>query len=161
MRLKHVFIPVLDVCNLLPFTLKATDDQQPAKNELMEFVKKLENNYEETIYHIEKDIIKTENYEKFIFENGGFMEIMIEAPVVMTAHFSDMKKAKKYKNALIKTLKMIIPHNQLTTMFMNSIEIKHKSSDDLNIEKWTKIKQVEQPYKNGLLTFFRKHMPTK
>jgi len=46
------------------------------------------------------DVVDEKNYERFIFEKGGFMEIMVEAPLVISAHFVHMDQARFFRTSL-------------------------------------------------------------
>src|SRR3989338_8970578 len=130
MKTRHILVPALDVGEILPFVVKKTKslqenikEQERAKNELVKFIDLLEKNYKESIYYMGMDIIESKSYERFIFEKGGFFEIMIESPLAMNAHFVHNEKAKKFCEALKKTIKSILKKDNVTEMFVNSIEV--------------------------------------
>ena len=123
MKTKHIFVPALDVGELLPFAVKQTRDirksleeQEKSRNELVKFIDKLEKNWKENIYYMGMDIIGEKSYERFIFQKGGFFEIMVEEPIALNAHFVDQKRAEKFLKALKKTLQQILPKNNISKM---------------------------------------------
>ena len=149
MKTKHIFVPVLDIEEMLPFVIKSKGklqekikEQETARAELTKFIDQLEKNYKESIYYMGMDIIESKTYERFIFEKGGFFEIMIEAPLSMNAHFIDEKKAKSFCLALKKTLKSVLKNNPMAKMFINSIEVQDESDQGLTYEKWDRMKGI-------------------
>ncbi len=151
MKTKHIFVPALDVGELLPFVIKKTKnlqesikEQERARNELVKFIDNLEKNYREPIYYIGMDIIEAKSYERFIFEKGGFFEIMTESPMAMNAHFAHDNQAKKFCEALKKTIKQIMKKDKMSEMFINSIEINNEQDQSLTFEKWDRMKSIKK-----------------
>ena len=149
MQNKHIFVPALDVEEILPFAVRKTKtlsenikEQQRAKDELIKFIDKLEKNYNVSIYYMGMDIIEAKAYERFIFEKGGFFEIMIESPLAMNAHFVHENQAKKFCAALKKTFKSIMKNDKLSDIFINSIEVNSENDQSLTYERWGKIKDL-------------------
>jgi hypothetical protein len=93
------------------------------------------------------DVITGKTYERFIFERGGFFEIMIEAPLAMNAHFVHEKQAAKFIGALKKTLKQIMPKNGVTDLFINSIEVGSEEDESLTYKTWSNIKEIRNKRK--------------
>lgn len=149
MKTKHIFVPALDVSELLPFTIRKTKklseslkEQERARKELEKFVDKLEKNYKEKIWYMGMDVITGKTYERFIFDKGGFFEIMIEAPLAMNAHFVHERQAKKFNEALKKTLKQIMPKTSVSDLFINSIEVGSEEEESLTYKTWANIKEI-------------------
>ena len=150
MKTKHIFVAALDVGSLLPFTIRPTKtlqenlkEQQRAKDVLIKFVDKLEKNYKETIYYMGMDVIEAKNYERFIFEKGGFFELMIESPLALNAHFVDFKRATRFCAALKKTLTALLNKDTVSKLFINSIEVNSEEDQSLTYERWDRIKNIE------------------
>lgn len=149
MKTKHIFVPALDVGEILPFVVRKTKtlqenikEQERARNELVKFIGMLEKNYKESIYYMGMDIIESKSYERFIFEKGGFFEIMIDSPLAMNAHFVHSEKAKKFCEALKKTIKSILKKDKVAEMFVNSIEVNSEQDQSLTYEKWDRMKNI-------------------
>ena len=149
MKTKHIFVPALDVGEILPFVVRKTKslqenikEQQRARNELVKFIYFLYKNYKESIYYMGMDIIESKSYERFIFEKGGFFEIMVESPLAMNAHFVHNEKAKKFCEALKKTIKAILKKDKVTEMFVNSIEVNSEQDQSLTYEEWDRLKKI-------------------
>ena len=150
MKTKHIFVPALDVGEVLPFIVKQTKtlsenikEQQRAKDELIKFIDRLEKNYKESIYYMGMDIIETKTYERFIFDKGGFFELMIESPLAMNAHFVHDQQAKKFCEALKKTISSILKKDKLSEMFVNSIVVNSEEDQSLTYEKWNRMKGIK------------------
>ena len=154
MKTKHIFVPALDVSELLPFSIKKSTklslimkEQERASKELEKFIDKLQKNYMEAVWYMGMDVIVGKTYERFIFEKGGFFEIIIESPIAMNAHFVHEKQARKFKDALKKTLKQVMPKNEVSEMFINSIEIGNEESESLTYKTWSDIKEIRNKRK--------------
>jgi hypothetical protein len=150
METKHIFVASLDVGEILPFVVKKTKtlqenirEQERAKKELIKFIDKLEKNFKEPIYYMGMDIIEAKAYERFIFENGGFFEVMVESPVAMNAHFVHDKKAEKFCEALKKTFKLVLKKDKVSEMFINSIEVNSEQDQSLTYQKWDMMKGIK------------------
>ncbi len=149
MKTKHIFVPALDVGEILPFLVRKTKDigknlqeQERAKKELVSFIDKLEKNLNQAVYYMGFDIIGEKAYERFIFDKGGFFEIMIESPLALNAHFVHESQAKSFLQALKKTLKSILPKNPISDMFIESIEIQDEKDESLTVAKWHELKDI-------------------
>ena len=151
MKTKHIFVPALDVSELLPFTVKKTvklndtlKEQERARKELEKFIEKLQKNYKEAIWYMGMDVIMGKVYERFIFDKGGFFEIMTGNPIAMNAHFVHDNQAKKFKESLKKTLKQIMPNSEVSELFIDSIDIGSEEEENINYETWTNLKDIRE-----------------
>ena len=149
MQLKHTIVPDLDIGELLSFGIKKTKNlnedlqaQEKSKKQLVSFIEKLEKNFKESIYYMGMDIIGEKAYERFLFTKDGFLEVMVEEPVAINAHFVNAARAKKYLLAFKKTLKELLPKKEITEMFINSIQIQNEQDNSLSVEKWNLMKAV-------------------
>ncbi|MBW2976123.1 hypothetical protein KY347_01605 [Candidatus Woesearchaeota archaeon] len=149
MRTKHIFVASLDAGELLPFAVRKKktvqeniQEQERAKKELIKFIDRLEKNYNDSIYYMGMDLIEAKNYERFMFEKGGFFEVMVESPLAMNAHFVHRKRAETFCNALKKTLRSMLRKDKVTEMFVDSIEVNSEQDQSLTYEKWSKLKAI-------------------
>ena len=152
MRTKHVFVSVLDIAEILPFCIseqkdvrKAITEQERCMKELDKFVTSLEKNYKEGVFSIGFDIIGEKYLQRFIFEEEGFLELMIQAPVAIAAHFVHEKKAEKFVGALRKTLREILPKSAAKELMIENIEVQ-KEDEVLTHEKWQKLKKIREDF---------------
>ncbi len=151
MKTKHIFIPVLDVGDLFPFAIKSGknlqksfEEQDKAKSALISFINLLEKQWKESVYYMGMDIIGERSYERFIFEKGGFFEIMVEAPAALNAHFVQEKRAEQFLIALKKTLQSILPKKPLTRMFIDNIQIQTEEDSSLLVEQWHRMQEIRK-----------------
>ncbi len=149
MKTKHIFVPALDVGEILPFVIRKTKnlkesitEQERARKELEIFIDRLSKSYREPIWYMGMDVISGRTYERFIFEKGGFFEIMIEAPLALNAHFVHDRQARKFLLALKRTLKNILPKGATSELFLESIEVQSEEDEDLKYKTWTSLKQI-------------------
>ena len=151
MKTKHLFVAAVDVGEIIPFTIKKSKDIQDnikkseeARAELKIFIDKLEKNFSEELYYLGFDEIAGKFYERFMFKRGGFLEIMMEAPVVINSHFISKRRAEKFCLALKKTLASILPENKISEMFINSIEVGTQNDESLTYKKWELMKELNR-----------------
>ncbi len=147
METHHIFVPLLDIGELMPFgvnanNLKVKIDEEAINKNLIGFIRKLEKKLKLRIYYIGFDIIGERFYERFMFEKGGFLEIMMEAPVALNAHFTNKKSAESFVKALKSALHAVLPNNPVTRMLIESICTKDENDTSLTVEKWHKIKGI-------------------
>lgn len=139
MKTKHIFVPALDAEEILPFAVRKTKtptesikERHRANAEVVKFIEQLEKNYQEQIYYMGTDIIKAKIYERFMFEKGGFFEILVESPLAMNAHFVHNRQAKKFCAALKKTLGSVLKKGRISKMFIKSIKASREDDKSLN-----------------------------
>jgi cell division protein FtsB len=149
MNTKHIFISVLDVEEQLPFAVKKKAklqeklaEQERAREELTRFINKLEKNFKENIHYLGMDVIGEKAYERFMFSKSGFLEIMVEQPVALNAHFPDKKRAQTFCKILKKTIGQIIKDSPQKNIFLDSIEVFDEDDTSLTVEDWKKIKNI-------------------
>ena len=150
MKQKHFFVPVLDVAELLPFAvkknnslLKSFEQQDAAHKKLANFIDMLQRAYGEPIWHMGFDIIEEKFYERFIFEKGGFFEIMMETPLAMNAHFVHERKAQKFAAALRKVIAKMLPKTPVAAMFVDSIKASTAEEFEFKVQTWDEIKGLK------------------
>lgn len=139
MKNKHIFIPVLDAGEMLPFAGKREKGKK-----FDDFIMSLQKNFKEKMYNISSDIIKEVGYERFIFKKSGFFEIINKNPVGIIAHFNSKIRAEKFRKALIKTLRKTIGASKAAEMFIDSIYIQDEKNQPFNYHKWENIKKIRE-----------------
>ena len=149
METKHFFVATLDVGELLPFSISKTDNinqlmeyQKKSRDELNKFIDVLSKKFNEPIWFMGTDIIEDKTYERFLFNHGGFLEIMLENPAALNAHFVWRDRADRFCNALKETLKTILPNNTATDLFINSIEAVDENSQNFTYNKWNQMRNI-------------------
>ena len=154
MNTKHWFVPVVDVGELLPFVItrkravsESIKEQERARAEMVQFITRLEKGYGEAITYIGMDIIESKSYERFMFEKGGFFEIMTEAPLAMNAHFTDQKNAARFCSALKKTLQNLLQKDDIAKLFIDSIKVQSEQDQSLTYDTWNTMKTINTQLK--------------
>lgn len=149
MRTKHLFVPALDVGERLPFAVRKTetlqqsfDEQDRAKRELVKFINHLERKLRQKVFYMGFDVIGEKSYERFLFDKGGFLEVMVESPVALNAHFVHDTQAKSFAKALKAALMDLMPKGPVTQLFLDSIEVQDQDDTSLTVEKWHKMKEI-------------------
>jgi len=149
MKTTHLFVPALDVSGLLPFAVRETTtleqsfgEQDRAKKALVAFVDALEKTLKQKIFYMGFDVIGEKSYERFMFDKGGFLEVMVESPVALNAHFVHPDDAKKFAAALKKTLAATLPKDEMSRLFIESIEVQNQDDTTLTVEKWNTMKNI-------------------
>ncbi|MFH1641445.1 MAG: hypothetical protein ABIC04_00940 [Nanoarchaeota archaeon] len=145
-RVKHVNVPLIDVEGIIPFNKKETNDpkselteEQRIKKEITSFISKLQKNMHEPLCYIGEEKRYGKHLERFMFSGSGFMEIMVEAPLTINAHFTHVSVAHKYANALKKTLREILPNTKIKELFLDSISVDEEGAEQLTYEKWDRM----------------------
>ncbi len=151
MELKHHFVPVLDVSEKVPFTISLTGNvkkdifrQESAKAELDKFIKLLEKNLGEKLVYIGMDVIGEKYYERFLIEKGGFIEIMMEAPLAINAHFCSKPRAKKFEKAIKEAFKKTLPKNSISKIFIENISVSTDQTQNIKVKTWDKLKDIRK-----------------
>lgn len=149
MKSKHVFVAVLDVNELFPFSVVRTENfedglkqQKKSEAELGKFIELLEKTYKQKVYYMGMDVIEAKYYERFLFGKNGFLEVMMDKPAAINAHFTEEKEAKAFCDALKKTLLKMLPDTPVSKMFVDNIQIQNEIEQNLTYDTWTKIKDI-------------------
>ncbi|MFH0876187.1 MAG: hypothetical protein V1859_09695 [archaeon] len=154
MRTKHIFVSVVDVSEVIPFCLKDTTnlsesltEQTKSREKLEEFIALLQKTYKQKIWYMGFDIIGEKSYERFMFDDGGFLEIMMEAPLAINAHFVHREQAEKFCTSLKKTFLKILKDDTFTKMFVDSISVNEEKAPDeeintLTVKKWHTLQNI-------------------
>jgi hypothetical protein len=149
MQLEHYYVNVIDLPEILPFTLKpdeatsideAVEQQDESGRELFEFVEALETF--DTIHYIGQDNIEGKFYQRFLFEGGGFIEIMQRAPCAIIAHFPSRERAEKFVDILRETVRDVATDKTAADLLVDDITISEEKEGSLSYEQWTKMKNV-------------------
>ena len=141
MKIKHSFVSLLDLAEALPFTVSPAE-KEPKDKELFEFVDQLAQEFGEEIYYMGNDIIEDKFYERFLFEHGGFLEVMVQAPVAIVAHFVDRARAFKFARALKRVILSI--DKPEARILADSIEVSSEHEYALDYQTWSKLKKVRE-----------------
>lgn len=125
---------------ILPFIATADFEEDNSTKNLFKFVDELSKYFGEEIYYIGQDTIGEKFYERFLFEKGGFLEIMTQAPVAVVAHFVNINSAKKFGIALKKAILKI--KHPASVLLADSIEVQSEDEQVLDYKTWSKLKKI-------------------
>jgi len=109
---------------------------------LAKFIDVLEKHFKQKIYYMGMDVIEAKYYERFIFDKNGFLEVMMDKPVAINAHFTDEKMAKNFCEALKKSLLAVLPDTPVSKMFIDSVEVQNEKEQNLTYETWDRLKSI-------------------
>lgn len=139
METKHSWASVLDLPEILPFAIKEDLDDKYIKD-LFKFVDDLSKSFGEKIFYIGQDTIGEKFYERFMFEKNGFLEVMVQAPVAIIAHFVTDKRAQEFSDALKKVLTKM--KSQTAKMVAEAVEVQTEKEQTLDYKTWAKLREI-------------------
>ncbi len=154
--LTHAFVAFLDLPESMPFGIPVDNDvlfQKPdmdeknfeSKNrELFKFIKLIETKFGEKTCYIGEDVIGEKFYKRFLFEKGGFVEIMTGVPIAISAHFTSLTRAKKFAKSMSDAIKITIKNPKIQDILTNSISAEVEEDDRLTFETWNKLRSIRE-----------------
>ncbi len=144
MKTEFYDVVLVDFVGILPFKLEKEDiftkRGTKSKESLETFFKKLEKRLGEEIYYIGCDVFETKLFHRAMIKEA-FIEILVGTPITLLAHFEHEVKAKKFKQALEKTLVEIVP-DKFKHLIPDAIELKKKQKE-LTLAKWSKLQKIK------------------
>lgn len=138
MKLEHYYVNLIDLPEILPFTIKDEENIEKGR-EVYRFVENIENF--DKVHYIGQDNIEGKFYQRFLFSNGGFMEIMQKAPAAVVAHFSDEERAEEFAENLKEVIKDI-NEEKTSELLANDIKVNREKEGRISYEKWSKLNKV-------------------
>ncbi len=141
MKIKHSFVSLLDLPEVLPFTV-FPGEKEPKDREIFNFVDAIAEYFGEEIYYMGNDIIEDKFYERFLFEKGGFLEVMVQAPAAIIAHFVERSRAFKFARALKRVILSI--DRPEAKLLADGIEVSSENEEVLDYHTWSKLKKVRE-----------------
>ncbi|MFW5991344.1 MAG: hypothetical protein ACOCQX_03885 [Candidatus Nanoarchaeia archaeon] len=146
-RVQYINIPLEDVEGLLPFNKKGADDltdeiteEERIKRQIAKFMQIIEKRMNEKVSYMGTEKQYGIYMERFMFSKG-FVEIIVEKPLLINAHFSDMNEARKYAQALKAAVQKTLPESETKKMLINSISIKPRQKK-ITMGEWEKIHRI-------------------
>ncbi|RME53202.1 hypothetical protein D6783_02665 [Candidatus Woesearchaeota archaeon] len=131
----HV-VSLIDVNELLPFVKRVRQNtDEPTKEEeaklqaeLDRFFSTLKRYYHTPIHYIGDERRYGKHLERYLINKTGFIEIMVEAPLHLNAHFISKREAETFAQALKKTLFETVPASPVRSMFIDSVRVQDKKA---------------------------------
>lgn len=147
MKLDHYYVNLVDLPEVLPFTLaeeelEKAEGQEESGKALFEFVEALEE-FDE-IHYIGQDNIEGKFYQRFMFSDGGFIEVMQKAPSAVIAHFSSEERAEEFVDVLQAVIREKAEESKAGELLASDVEVSREEEGSLTYEKWTKLKDVRE-----------------
>lgn len=146
---KYYLISIQDVAELLPFVKKECDnladeieEENRIKQHLNRFKDILERHFGDSVAYIGEEKSYGKHLERFLFEHGGFMEIMLEPPLILKVHFLSQATAQRFAEALKKTMSEVIQNHPLKDMFIENITVEETEKDPIPIKTWAKMHHI-------------------
>ena len=141
MKLEHCYVNLVDLPEVLPFTVKEGKDFGNSDEKILEFVEAVEEF--DNVHYIGQDNVEGKFYQRFLFENGGFMEIMQKAPSAIVAHFSKEERAEKFSEVL-KDVITSKCEGKAAELLKDDVKVEKEREGRLNYEKWSKLNKVRE-----------------
>tara|TARA_Y100000310_G_scaffold139131_1_gene138354 strand:+ start:7030 stop:7701 length:672 start_codon:yes stop_codon:yes gene_type:complete len=143
-------ISLVDVNELLSFAKKEYKDieqqikeEQRVEKELKTFIKNIEGISGNNIQYIGHEKRFGSHLVRFLFKQGGFLEVMVEKPLTMNAHFIDTKTANKFLKGLKKSLRKTLPDSNVKKMFIDSLSIQEGVPENIvSMGEWGKMHKI-------------------
>ncbi len=147
---KYKVVSLLDVNELLPFAKEEVrsleqdiKEEKRVEKELKEFIGKIEKHSGHKIHYIGHEKRYGKHLVRFLLQKGGFIEVMVEKPLALNAHFIKKESAEKFANGLKKALDEHLPDHPVKQMFIDSIAVEDGFKDDvITVDKWSKIHKL-------------------
>ena len=149
MKKKTACVSLLDIGEALPFshTIDENDlltDDGATLRPLERFIAELEKHFREEIIGVGEDIIGEKFYYRYLFKSNGFLELMLQPPVALVAHFGEQTKAKRFSAALTKTIDATIKDKKTAEILKNVIEISAERREALSYKSWSQMRKVRE-----------------
>ena len=150
MEIKHCCVSLLDVPEVLPFGYEPTaaenlvdilKDTDRSEDMLVEFMTDLEKEFKEPIYRLGQDMVGEKLYRRYLLEKDGFIEIALEKPAAIIAHFTNIERGKDFAAALEKTITKYV-EGDIAQLLCDDINISYQEETDLTQYKLQEIRHL-------------------
>jgi len=152
LRLRHFCLAFIDTKSLLPFVKYNLDSKGKLKSSLINkaeierFINILQKQFKERIIFTEA----TSDSYRFLFEKSGFIEIQLDSPIVINAHFSSSSRTKNFKLAFLNTIK-ILYGTEIMNKISKSLILTKESTSIIsalrNISRERKLRKLSRGFK--------------
>lgn len=156
-KLKHAYVTLVDLPEALTFGYQSAKEyteaaqmeedqkkQEEGDKKLFAFVDLLQSGMNEEFVFIGDDMIGEKFYKRFLFEKGGFVEIMTGVPIAISAHFTGLARAKTFADVLSKALEKTVENQQIAEILKNTLVVNEEEAYKLTYETWDKMRQVRE-----------------
>ncbi|MCK4491507.1 MAG: hypothetical protein KAU03_02710 [Candidatus Altiarchaeales archaeon] len=139
MEIKHCCVSLLDVPEVLPFGFEPSSSENimdllegtdHSEDKLLGFMSDLEREFGERIYRLGQDMVAEKLYRRYLLERDGFIEVAIEKPCAVIAHFTTMERGEKFANALANVVKKYVG-GEIANLLCDDINISCQEQSEL------------------------------
>jgi len=128
----YKIVSFVDVHNLLPFGKKQYQtsmmkfkEEARIEKEILVFMAGLGRRSKLKIHFIGHEKNNEDHTLRFIIEQGGYIEIYIDRPLSLNAHFISQDRAELFLKALKESLNIHIPEHPVKQLMINEIKIQN------------------------------------
>jgi hypothetical protein len=147
---EYKVVSYVDVNDLLTFAkkeYKSLEDQikeeKRIEEELKKFIKNVQNHSNYKIHFIGHEKRYGNHLARFLFKDSGFLEIMLEKPLAINAHFVNEDAAKKFASGLRKALDAELSDSPVKKMIIDSIKVENGfEAHPLTLSEWSKMHRI-------------------
>jgi len=144
-RANYKRVSLIDVNELMSFAKREykeleeqIKEEKRVEEELKEFIKAIEKHTNHKIHYIGHEKRHGKHLIRFLFKKGGFLEVMVEKPLAINAHFLNQAHADKFAKGLKKALHETLPDHKVKDIFIESIKVEDGFKDELlTFDKWS------------------------
>ena len=129
-KVDYRVVSFVDIHNLLPFGKKSYQtsmmkfkEEARIEKEIMVFVSGISRRSKLKIQFIGHEKDEEDHTLRFIIEQGGYIEIFIDRPFSLTAHFVSEDRAKIFAEALKEALQVHMPEHPVKNLMIQQIRI--------------------------------------
>ncbi len=150
MEIRHCCVSLLDVPEVLPFGFEPSatenlveilEDTDHSEDMLMEFMTDLETEIKEPIYRLGQDMVGEKLYRRYLLERDGFIEVALEKPAAVIAHFTNIKRGKDFAAALEKTITKYV-EGDIAKLLCDDINISYQQESELTQYKLQELRNL-------------------
>lgn len=148
MEIRHYCVSLLDVPEVLPFgfeknenVLDMFDKIDFAEGKLLEFMSDLEKEFKENIYRLGQDMIGGKLYKRYMFKKDGFLEIAMEKPSAIIAHFITKERGRRFAESLARVIPKYVK-GEIADLMINDISVTFQEKEELNHYKLAELRKL-------------------
>ncbi|RLI99758.1 MAG: hypothetical protein DRP03_02610 [Candidatus Aenigmatarchaeota archaeon] len=150
---RHWFVTLIDLPEALPFVVKESEIAKEVFGEnvkgsyiekLISFIKAIENEFGYEVAYVGEEAKADKYYTRFLFKDGGLLEIMIQAPCAIIAHFIEREKAERFAATLRNVLDRVVKDKTMCQLLKDSIELSSATDEALTYEKWSEMRNIRE-----------------
>jgi hypothetical protein len=152
LRLRHYCLAFIDTKEILPFAEYEYDKKGNIKKssinkkEIEKFILILQKKLKEKIVFTES----VEYSYRFLFEKSGFIEVQLDSPTIINAHFSSSRRTRKFRKAFLETIRILSGQDKMIKMKKNLILTRESTTmirAFRNMSRERKLRKISRNFK--------------